>query len=366
MTGKHNFSSVQCSLAPEVTARLKSELYSFDNTGLSPLSVATGSPEYRRLASSAEEKLRALLSVPQSHQVFFFGGTAETMYAAIPQNLLSEHLCADYLVTGIHSKNAYLEAKRYGDIAIAASSAGAIPIFSFIPETKRSDFRPDADYVYICYNNSHYGTRFRQIPDTGNIPLVVDMSSSFLSEPVDVSKAALLFADLGCSLIPAGMTVLIARRDLLREARPYTPTHLNFRAVADGEARHSAPSGFCMYTAERTFSWLCDIGGLDEMKRRCERKASMIYDYLDSQTYYTAPACKRDRSVTDVVFMTGNAMLDERFLGMATDTGLLHLAGTAAVGGMCAAIGPTVPSESVEELIAFMKRFAFENPKISF
>ena len=361
-----NFSPEQVSLPTDLDILQECSSYPFFADGITPFSMDTTSDAYARLLEQTEADLRTLLCVPYSYKILFMPGGAEQQYAAVPLNLLSDHTCADYIITGIHSKAAYLEAKRYGDMALAASSGGFIPAFSTIPDTKRSDFRPDADYVHLCYNNPHFGTRFHEVPDTGNIPLVAEMSSCFLSEPIAVSSFALLYADMRRSLLPAGMTVVIARADMLGSARPMTPSTLDYRTfLHEGPAFH-APSPVCLFTADVLFRRMIEMGGLEEMKRRGERKASLLYDYLDSQAYYTAPADKKYRSMTTVVFTTGNGNMDDRFAEAAAAEGLLRLRADSSAQGLCAALPFSLPYEGVERLVSFMKRFAFENPKLSF
>jgi phosphoserine aminotransferase len=303
------------------------------------------------------------MGIPSNYKVLFLQGGASTQFAAVPLNLLSDHKCADYILSGQFSTKAMQEAKKYGDIAVAASSAGATPSYSTIPKTEKSDFRPDADYVHICFNNTIYGTKFNYIPDTGNIPLVADISSCILSEPFDVTKFGLVYAGAQKNIAPAGLTVVIVREDLIGNARPDTPTMLNYKIMADSESMYNTPPCYCIYIAKLVFDWILSIGGLEEMKRRNERKASLLYDYLDSQSYYTAPVDKSCRSMMNVVFVTGDQELDSKFASEAAKCGLKNLKGHRSVGGMRASIYNAMPYEGVEKLVAFMKKFAQENPK---
>lgn len=360
----YNFSSEQSTLPGEVVELIKAEFENYAKCGIPVIELDRTSREYAEIAATAEAALRELMNIPQNYRVLFMQGGADFQYSAIPLNLLSEHKCADYIVSGQHSKTASLEAKKYGDIAIAASSAGASPAFSTVPDTKRSDFRPDADYVYICFNNTVYGTKFHYIPDTGNIPLVADMSSFMLSEPIDVSKFALIYANAEIAVGAGSLTVVIVRDDLVSGAGKDTPAALNYKLVGEGSSVKSTASATSLYIAKLVFEWIISIGGLEEMKRRNERKASRIYDYLDSQLYYTAPVDKKCRSMMNVVFVTGDASLDAKFAREAEQEGLFNLAGHGSVGGMCAAIYNAMTVEGVEKLVAFMKKFAQENPKI--
>ena len=360
----YNFSSVQSTLPSEVVEIIRSELENYSERAVPVIELDKNSKEYADIAASAEKSLRELLDIPQNYRVLFMQGGSELQYSAIPLNLLSGHKCADYIVSGRHSKIASLEAKKYGDIAIAASSAGATPAFSTVPETKRSDFRPDADYVHITFNNSVYGTKFHYVPDTGNIPLVADMSSFLLSEPIEVSKFALIYANAETSIGAGSLTVVIVREDLVSMAREDTPSALNYKLVGEGSSVKSTAPATSVYIAKCVFDWIKSIGGLEEMKRRNERKASRLYDYLDGQLYYTAPVDKKCRSMMNVVFVTGDASLDAKFAKEAMEEGLYNLGAHGSLGGMCVAIYNAMPIEAVDKLVAFMKRFAQENPKI--
>ncbi|MBO5946482.1 MAG: 3-phosphoserine/phosphohydroxythreonine transaminase, partial [Clostridia bacterium] len=348
----------------EVLEKAQQDLICYGDSGMSVMEMSHRTPEFEAILHDAEAALRKLMDIPQNYKVLFLQGGASTQFAAVPLNLLSSHNCADYVVSGQFSKKAALEAKKYGDIAIAASTAGALPTFSVVPELKRSDFRPDADYVHICYNNTIYGTKFNQAPDTGSIPLVADMSSCICSEPVDVSKFALIYAGAQKNIAPAGLTIVIVRDDIIGNARPDTPAMLDYKLMAENDSMYNTPPCWCIYMAKLVFEWILSIGGLEEMKRRNERKASLIYDYLDSQTYYTAPVDKKCRSMMNVVFVTGDAELDKKFAKEASLAGLKNLKGHRSVGGMRASIYNAMPYEGVEKLVAFMKKFAAENPKL--
>ena len=360
----YNFSSGPAMLPEDILDRASEEFFNYKKTGIPVMEINRTSPQYSEIMAGAEASLRELMDIPQGYKILFMQGGADSQYSAVPLNLLSEHKCADYIISGRLSKSASLEAKKYGDIAIAASSAGATPAFSTVPETKRSDFRPDADYVYICYNNMVYGTKYYYVPDTGNIPLVADMSSFMLSEPVEVSRFALIYADAEYGIGIPGLTVVIVRDDLISGARKDTPSMINYKHIDGGEAASNTAPLWSVYIAQLMFDWILSIGGLEEMKRRNERKASLIYDYLDSQSYYTAPVDKKCRSMLNVVFVTGDAALDRKFSEEARAEGLENLGGHGSVGGMCASIYNSMPVEGVEKLVNFMKRFAQENPKL--
>ena len=351
-------------LPTEVLERAQAEMLNYDGTGMSVMEMSHHSEAFGKILTDAKSALRTLMEIPDNYKILFLQGGASTQFAAIPLNLLSEHKCADYIVSGQFSKKAYLEAKKYGDVVIAASSAGASPTFSTVPATKRSDFRPDADYVHMCFNNTIYGTKFNYIPDTGNIPLVADMSSCIISEPIDVSKFALIYAAAQRNIAPAGLTIVIVRDDLIGNCRPDTPAMLDYKLMVDNDSMYNTPPCWCIYMAKLVFEWILSIGGLDEMKRRNERKASLIYDYLDSQRYYTANVDRHCRSMMNVVFDTGEARLDKLFCEEAAKEGLLNLKGHRSIGGMRASIYNAMPYEGVEKLVDFMKRFALDNPKL--
>ena len=364
MNRVYNFSAGPSMLPMEVLERAQAEMLSYNGIGMSVMEMSHRTPEFEGILASAEESLRRLMQIPANAKVLFLQGGASTQFAAVPLNLLSDHKCADYIVSGQFSKKAASEAKKYGDIAIAASSAGATPTFSTIPETTKADFRPDADYVHICFNNTIYGTKFHYIPDTGNIPLVADMSSCILSEPVDVSKFGVIYAGAQKNVAPAGLTIVIVRNDLLGNARPDTPSMLDWQLQAENGSMYNTPPCWSIYMAKLVFDWLLENGGLEQMKRLNERKASLLYDYLDGQSYYTSTVDKKCRSMMNVVFVTGDAELDKKFVKEADAAGLKNLKGHRSVGGMRASIYNAMPYEGVEALVAFMKKFADENPKV--
>jgi phosphoserine aminotransferase len=363
----YNFSAGSSMLPLEVLERAQAEMLNYNDTGMSVAEISNRSAEFREILSGAEEALRSLMNIPQNYRIFFIGGGESLQFAGVPMNLLSSHRCADYIVSGQFAKKACDEAKKYGDVVIAASSGGASPPYSTVPMTKRADFRPDADYVHICFNNTVYGTKFHYIPDTGNIPLVADMTSCILSEPFDVSKFGLIYAGGQINIAPSGLTVVIVRGDLIGDARPDTPSMLDYRLLAENSSMYNAPPIFGIYMAKLVLEWIISVGGLEEMKRRNEKKASLLYDYLDGrgQSYYTAPVDKKCRSMMNVVFVTGDGQLDRKFAEEAAKEGLINLEGAPGVGGLCASLYNSMPYEGVERLVEFMKDFAKNNPKLS-
>ena len=336
------------------------ELVCYKESGMSVMEMSHRSAEFQAIMDAAESGLRSLMNIPDNYKILFMQGGASTQFACVPLNLMKKGK-ADYILSGQFSTKAYKEAQKYGDVQVAASSKD--DNFAKIPATTRESFRPDADYVHICFNNTIYGTKYNYIPDTGDIPLVADMSSCIISEPVDVSKFGVIYAGAQKNMAPAGVTVVIVREDLLGNARPETPAMLNWQLMADNGSMYNTPPCYSIYIAKLVYDWIASIGGLDEMKKRNEKKAALLYDYLDSQDYYIAPVEPASRSMMNVTFVTGDADLDKKFASEAAAQGLKNLKGHRSVGGMRASIYNAMPYEGVEALVAFMKKFAAENPK---
>ena len=301
------------------------------------------------------------MNIPENYKVLFLQGGASTQFAAVPLNLLNGSKKADYVLSGQFSTKAYQEAKKYGDIAVAGSSKEEN--FSFIPKAETLSFREDADYVHICFNNTIYGTKFPYIPDTKGIPLVADMSSCILSEPIDVSKFGVIYAGAQKNMSAAGLTVVIVREDLLGNARAETPTMLDWKVMADSGSMYNTPPTYCIYIAKLVYEWIMRLGGLKEMQMRNKKKAARLYEYLGSQSYYIAPVEKESRSMMNVTFVTGDADLDKKFASEAAKAGMKNLKGHRSVGGMRASIYNAMPESGVATLVEFMKKFAEENPK---
>lgn len=345
----------------EVLKEAQADLLNYKGSGMSVMEMSHRSADYEPIICEAEASLRRLMNIPDNYKVLFMQGGASTQFAAVPLNLLSERKTADYIVSGQFSKKAYEEALKYGNIVIAGSTAGAN--FSLVPEITRNDIRPDADYVHMCFNNTIYGTKFWYIPDTGTVPLVADMSSCICSEPVDVSRFGLIYAGAQKNIAPAGVTIVIVREDLLGHERKDTPVMLNYSKMAENGSMYNTPPCWCIYMAGLVFHWLEKLGGLTEIQSYNQHKASILYDYLDSQSYYTAPVDKKSRSMMNVTFITGNESLDKKFAAEASQAGLKNLKGHRSVGGMRASIYNAMPTAGVEALVAFMDKFAKENPK---
>ena len=357
----YNFSAGPSMLPEAVLQKAAAQMLCYEDSGMSVMEMSHRSPVYEKIITDAEALLRKVMNIPDNYKVLFLQGGASTQFAAVPLNLMNGNGKADYILSGQFSTKAYQEAQKYGDVFAAASSKEAT--FSFVPKTDKNSFRKDADYVHICFNNTIYGTKFPYIPDTGDIPLVADMSSCILSEPVDVSRFGVIYAGAQKNMAPAGLTIVIIREDLLGNARKETPTMLDYKVMADNGSMYNTPPCWCIYVAKLVYEWILELGGLEKMKERNEKKAKILYDYLDSQDYYKAPVEKESRSMMNVTFVTGNPDLDKKFAKEAAEYGLVNLKGHRSVGGMRASIYNAMPIEGVEKLVKFMKEFAANNPK---
>ena len=356
-----NFSAGPSMLPVPVLEAAARDMMSYNGSGMSVMEMSHRSAVYDEIIKDAEKKLRQLMNIPDNYKVLFLQGGASTQFAAVPLNLMNKNGKADYILSGQFSTKAYKEAQKYGDVVAAASSKD--DNFTHIPETTRESFRPDADYVHICFNNTIYGTKYNYIPDTGDIPLVADMSSCIISEPVDVSRFGLIYAGAQKNMAPAGLIVVIVREDLIGNARPTTPAMLDYKLMADNDSMYNTPPCWCIYIAKLVYEWILDMGGLEEIGRRNRAKADVLYNYLDSQSYYIAPVEKASRSMMNVTFVTGDADLDKKFAADAAKAGLVNLKGHRSVGGMRASIYNAMPAEGIDALVAFMKDFAEKNPK---
>ncbi len=345
-----------------VLEKAASELVCYGDSGMSVMEMSHRSGDYEAIIQGAEAKLRELMQIPDNYKVLFLQGGASTQFAAVPLNLIKRTGKADYIVSGQFSGKAFKEAQKLGyDVVCAATTKE--DNFDHVPVVTRDMIRPDAAYVHMCFNNTIYGTKFGYIPDTGDIPLVADMSSCIISEPVDVSKFGVIYAGAQKNMAPAGVTVVIVREDLLDYAEEKMPTMLEWKTMAENGSMYNTPPCYGIYMAKLVYEWILDLGGLEEMKKRNEKKAALLYNYLDSQNYYIAPVKKDSRSMMNVTFVTGDAELDKKFASEAAKAGLKSLKGHRSVGGMRASIYNAMPYEGVEKLVAFMKEFAKENPK---
>lgn len=357
----YNFSAGPSMLPLPVLEKAASEMICYGDSGMSVMEMSHRSPVYEKIIADAESLFRQVMDIPENYKVLFLQGGASTQFAAVPLNLLNGSKKADYVLSGQFSTKAFKEAQKYGDVVAVASSKEKN--FSYVPVIKKEDIRADADYVHICFNNTIYGTKFPYIPDTGDIPLVADLSSCILSEPIDVRKFGLIYAGAQKNMSAAGLTVVIVREDLLGNARAETPTMLDYKVMADNDSMYNTPPCYCIYIAKLVYEWILSLGGLSKMKELNEKKAKLLYDYLDSQDYYFAPVEKESRSMMNVTFVTGDAELDKKFASEASKAGLQNLKGHRSVGGMRASIYNAMPYEGVAALVEFMKKFAAENPK---
>ena len=344
-----------------VLERAAAEMLSYGESGMSVAEMSHRSKDFEPIIAKAEADLRRLMNIPDNYAVLFLQGGASTQFAAVPLNLLPVGGTADYIVSGQFSGKAYTEAQKYGDVRLVATSKA--DGFTYVPMVKKEDLNPDAAYVHICYNNTIFGTKYNYIPDTGDIPLVADMSSCIISEPVDVTKFGVIYAGAQKNMAPAGMTLVIVRKDLLGKARPETPSMLDWNLMAENGSMYNTPPCYTIYMAGLVYEWIDSLGGLDVMKQMNEKKAALLYGYLDSQDYYIAPVKLECRSMMNVTFVTGNADLDKKFASDAEKVGLKNLKGHRSVGGMRASIYNAMPYEGVEALVEFMKDFAEKNPK---
>ncbi len=359
MSRVYNFSAGPAVLPEEVLREAAEEMLDYRGTGMSVMEMSHRSKAYDKIIKDAEADLRELMGIPENYKVLFLQGGASTQFAAIPMNLMKNKV-ADYIVTGQWAKKAYQEAQKYGTANKIASSEDET--FSYIPDCSDLPISENADYVYICENNTIYGTKFKTLPNTKGKTLVADVSSCFLSEPVDVEKYGLIYGGVQKNIGPAGVAIVIIREDLITEdTLPGTPTMLKYKTHADADSLYNTPPAYGIYICGKVFQWLKKKGGLAAMKQYNEEKAKILYDFLDSSSLFKGTVRKEDRSLMNVPFVTGNEELDAKFVKEAKEAGLENLKGHRSVGGMRASIYNAMPKEGVEALVAFMKKFEKEN-----
>lgn len=360
MARVYNFSAGPSMLPESVLKTAAAEMLDYKGTGESVMEMSHRSKEYGAIITEAESLLREIMNIPDNYKVLFLQGGASTQFAAIPLNFMNGSGMADYVVTGQWAKKAAQEAARYGEVKIVASSADKT--FSYIPKLDKSTFTPDADYFYICMNNTIYGTVYHELPETGDVPLIADISSCFLSEPLDVTKFGMLYGGAQKNVAPAGVTICIIREDLLGKARDITPTMLNYQIHADNGSMYNTPPCYTIYIMKLVLEWIKnEVGGLEKMKELNEKKAKILYDFLDSSELFKGTVVPEDRSLMNVPFVTGDADLDAKFVAAAKEAGFINIKGHRSVGGMRASIYNAMPIEGVEKLVAFMKKFEEEN-----
>lgn len=355
----YNFSAGPSMLPLEVLEKAAAEMTSYGNSGQSVMEMSHRSKEYGAIIESAESLLRKVLSIPDQYKVLFLQGGASSQFAMVPLNLMNKSGKADYVITGQWAKKAFKEASRYGACRAVASSEDKT--FSYIPELNSADFDPEADYFHICYNNTIYGTKFYQLPETGSVPLVADMSSSILSEEIDVSKFGLIYAGAQKNMGPAGLTVVIIREDLIGNARDITPTMFNYQIHADNGSMFNTPPTYSIYIMKLVLDWIESMGGIKVLEEKNKKKAALLYDYLDQSSLFKPTVTGPSRSLMNVPFVTENDELDKKFIAGCTENGFVNIKGHRSVGGMRASIYNAMPYEGVEALVAFMKKFEKEN-----
>lgn len=347
-------------LPESVLKKAADEMLDYQGSGQSVMEMSHRSKTYQAIIDGCEALLREVMGIPDNYKVLFLQGGASSQFAMLPLNLMNGSGKADFVVTGQWANKAYQEASRYGDAHVVASSKDKT--FTYIPKLDPAAFTPGADYFHICMNNTIYGTRYTTLPDTGKVPLVADISSCILSEPIDVSKFGVLYAGAQKNMGPAGLTVVIIREDLIGHARDITPTMFNYQIHADNGSMYNTPPCYAIYIAKLVLEWLRDeMGGLEKMKAYNEKKAAVLYDFLDSSKLFRGTVVKEDRSLMNVPFVTGDEELDAKFVKAASAAGFVNLKGHRTVGGMRASIYNAMPIEGVEKLVDFMKTFEAEN-----
>ncbi len=356
----YNFSAGPSVLPLPVLEKAQAELVCYGDAGMSVMEMSHRSSSYQAIIDECEALLRELLGIGDNYKVLFLQGGASSQFAMIPLNLLNKSKKADYILTGLWAKKASKEAARYGDVKIVASSEDKV--FNYIPEFSKDDFTPDADYVHITHNNTIYGTRFADIPDTGDVPLVADMSSSILSQEIDVNKFGIIYAGAQKNMGPAGLTVVIIREDLIGNAVDFCPTMFNYATHSENGSMFNTPPTYAIYICKLVCEWVKQNGGIAAMQKINEKKAALLYDFLDNSKMFSATvANKKDRSLMNIPFVTESDELNAKFIKEATAAGFVNLKGHRSVGGMRASIYNAMPVEGVEALVEFMKKFEAEN-----
>ncbi|CDZ24489.1 Phosphoserine aminotransferase [[Clostridium] cellulosi] len=355
----YNFSAGPSMLPEPVLKRAAEEMLDYKGSGQSVMEMSHRSKIFESIITECEERLRRVMHIPSNYKVLFLQGGASSQFAMIPLNLMNGSGRADFVITGQWAKKAFAEASRYGKCTAVASSADKT--FTYIPKLDPSTFDKDADYFYICLNNTIYGTKWTELPETGDVPLVADISSCILSEPLDVSKFGLLFAGAQKNIGPAGLTVVIIREDLVGHARDITPTMFNYQTHVDHNSMYNTPPCYSIYICKLVLEWLEEMGGVEKMAEINREKAKILYDFLDSSKLFHGTVEKEYRSLMNVPFVTGNDELDKKFVKEAEAAGFVNLKGHRTVGGMRASIYNAMPIQGVKDLVAFMKDFEAKN-----
>lgn len=350
-----NFSAGPAMLPEDVLKKAASELVEFGSSGQSVMEMSHRSKEYEAVFNAAMDSLRDIMNIPKNYHILFLQGGASLQFAMVPLNLMNRSKKADFLLTGQWAKKAYQEGKRFGTARVVADSADKT--YSYVPKVSADMLDPDADFVHVCWNNTIYGTRMNDFVDTGKVPLVADVSSFILSEPLDVSKFGLIYAGAQKNMGPAGLTVVIVREDLVGNAAPNTPVMLDYKTHVENNSMYNTPPTYSVYMMGLVLEWIKSKGGLAAMGELNRKKAGLLYDFLDSSALFKATVAGADRSLMNVPFVTGNEELDAKFVSEAKKAGFVNLKGHRSVGGMRASIYNAMPMEGVEELVKFMKEF---------
>ncbi len=359
MSRVFNFSAGPAVLPEEVLKIAAAEMLEYKTSGQSVMEMSHRSKEYEAIITECESLLREIMAIPDNYKVLFLQGGASSQFAMIPLNLMNKSKKADFVITGQWAKKAHQEASKFGECNVIASSADKT--FTYIPKLDKSTFTADADYFHICMNNTIYGTKFSTLPEVGNVPLVADMSSCILSEPVDVSKYGIIYAGAQKNMGPAGLTVAIVREDLIGNAQDITPTMFDYKTHAENGSMYNTPPTYGIYILKLVLDWIKAKGGLKEMKTFNEKKAAILYDFLDNSKMFNATVEGQDRSLMNVPFVTGNDDLDKKFVAESKAAGFINLKGHRSVGGMRASIYNAMPIEGVQKLVDFMKEFEANN-----
>jgi len=360
MARVYNFSAGPSMLPLEVLEEAAAEMLDFKGSGQSVMEMSHRSKEYQAIIDETEADLRKLMGIPDNYKVLFLQGGASSQFAMLPLNLLNKTGKADFVITGQWAKKAYKEAARYGEANVVASSEDKT--FSYIPKLDPATFTKDADYFHICMNNTIYGTKFKELPETGDVPLVADISSCMLSEPVDVAKFGVLYGGAQKNVAPAGLTIVIIREDLIGNAQDITPTMFNYETHSENGSMFNTPPCYTIYIAGKVIKWIINkFGSLEAMKEYNEKKAAILYNFLDNSEMFKGTVVAEDRSLMNVPFITGDTDLDAKFVAEAKAAGFINLKGHRSVGGMRASIYNAMPIEGVEKLVEFMAEFEKNN-----
>lgn len=355
----YNFSAGPSVLPESVLQKAADEMLCFGQSGMSVMEMSHRSPEFESIIYGAEDLLRELMDIPSNYKVFFLQGGGHTQFSMVPLNLMTKSGSADFVLTGVWAEKAYAEAKRYGTCHVVASSKDKT--FSYIPALDPASFHPDADYFYICLNNTIYGTKYDILPETGAVPLVADISSCILSEPLDVEKFGLLFAGAQKNLGPAGLTIAIVRENLIGETMPFTPTMLKYSTHVADRSMYNTPPTYSIYMCKNILEWIKQMGGVKVMGEINHKKADTLYSFLDQSKLFHPTVSAPHRSIMNVPFVTGNDQIDKKFVTEATAAGFVNLKGHRSVGGMRASIYNAMPQSGVDALVAFMDHFEKNN-----